>query len=200
MKNGIQMTREELMAALQNAKKGLQKVRMHEQVIEQQMASVVDHAERTEEKNLASRFSGSFTIAGLILKYFGWCIVSTVITLIYFLPVGLIKGQSGNTIMDNAVYTGMVLAIFLMFAGKPLLRFLRNKRLEKHTGKAENVIREAESSIDNYVSSHPEIFGFLPKKYARTHVIDSMLEYLETFRADNLRDAMNLYEQELRAA
>ena len=70
-------------------------------------------------------------------------------------------------------------------------------KIVKITEEIKMNISELDKTRKERIDKYPEIFGFIPEKYNDKTVIAKILEYLDNMRADNLKEAINLLEQEI---
>lgn len=71
-------------------------------------------------------------------------------------------------------------------------------QLEIEAAKVENVRKKTAQDIYDYLEPYYEwMTGILPEKYAYAYCVEKLRDYLATGRADNLKEAINLYENEL---
>lgn len=202
MKNGAQMTRDELKNAIATAINNMHPVHELEQIIDQKTEAVARKQEKAAQKEMADSSYKGFSITRGILRFFGWYIVGAMLLLPFAFLTEAVAGNGLNAdnMLENIAGLASLFSIVMLVFGKTIRRIIRNISLKKYEEKALNAIREAEEGIKNYVSSHPEVFGFMPVKYVRTPIMVKIDEYLQNLRADNLKDALNLYEAECRQA
>lgn len=71
-------------------------------------------------------------------------------------------------------------------------------QLEIEAAKVEVVRKETAQVIYDFIQPHYEwITGIIPEQYAYTFCVEKLRDYLALGRADNLKEAINLYENEL---
>lgn len=72
------------------------------------------------------------------------------------------------------------------------------EQLEVEAAKVEAVRKETAQVIYDFIEPHYDwITGILPERYAYTYCVEKLRDYLFLGRADNLKEAINLYENEL---
>ena len=190
MKDGSMMTRQELITALTRARANLgDLVRIDEEKIRLNEKYLADGKYYTAE--LATRPS-------FILSFFLCYLVSA---LVFIIAGAFLLAFIGYTGDSNVALTEAVLCAVLfslIYAGcKPSMKRKKfRKKIEKCVETYAKNMDELELQRQEYVSKNTEIFGFLPPKYASAGAISTFLSYLEDMRADNLKEAINLYEKE----
>lgn len=71
-------------------------------------------------------------------------------------------------------------------------------QLEIEAAKVENVRQKTAQDIYDYLEPYYEwMTDILPERYAYTYCVEKLRDYLITGRADTLKEAINLYENEL---
>lgn len=74
----------------------------------------------------------------------------------------------------------------------------RQQKLQFEYGRLEAVRKETAQNIYDFIQPHYEwITGIVPEKYAYTYCVERLRDYLITGRADSMKEAFNLYENEL---
>jgi len=114
----------------------------------------------------------------------------------YASPEFLAKLNSGQNLAKffvGLLFAGVGVGILLAIIVK---RKAINK-IVKITEEIKMNISELDKTRKERIDKYPEIFGFIPEKYNDKTVIAKILEYLDNMRADNLKEAINLLEQEI---
>lgn len=74
----------------------------------------------------------------------------------------------------------------------------RQQQLEVEAAKVEVVRKNTAQEIYDFLQPYYEwMTSIIPEKYAYTYCVEKLREYLVLGRADNLKEAINLYETEL---
>ena len=122
--------------------------------------------------------------------------------------LGVSTSEMTSVVIVDLLFVGLV------FAGILLVRSASAKREEKvkeateeckaTQAEAQTKINRLADEIDNlemrkkqYITDSQSRLSFLPADYCNPHAIGFMLKALENMRADNLKELVNLYEQEL---
>lgn len=180
MEAGDMMTRQELIIALTNAKENLGPLTD----IESQEALAYNAYFRDKKYYETEIVRGTSHIGDFLL---GYLLMGFVVFLLF-----CIFGESG-------AYFGVILAFILptIYAGMhPSMKTKKyNKKLEDSAREFNSKYERLEQKRITYVSNNSEIFGFLPPAYVTPIAISEILDYLENMRADSLKEAINLYEQ-----
>jgi hypothetical protein len=106
--------------------------------------------------------------------------------------------------LTNHLLIGMLLAtglgvgslIWMIFMFKKIGFKQREKLVEKRFNKMKNEIELINEEISKTYSDCDTI-TILPPKYRNLHAVDKIKEYVQNKRADSLKEAINLYEDEL---
>ncbi len=181
------MNREELLNALKTAYETLAP-------IEGQMNDVVDQSDEWLELHnqyvelLDNRDIFVRIILAMIRLYF-WCCIM-------LLAGFCVKSMMGGNVASPMII-GLIFAVYL--ANR---KFIKRKIIKKRMDAAfidVNAEYEAyKKRKADLIAANPDIFGFLPIKYTKAEIISKFIEYIENQRADSLKEAINLYEQEKR--
>ena len=81
---------------------------------------------------------------------------------------------------------------------KKLLKYYNKnlERLEEQIKKADAKFERLKNELITAKEEANYIYTLLPEKYANTYAANKLIEYLKTFRADSLKEAIKLYETE----
>ncbi|SFC42178.1 hypothetical protein [Butyrivibrio sp. YAB3001] len=181
MKNGNEMSREELISALKNALNecssiAFKDIEGQEQLVLSEYELETDRLERkTETKSTITCFFASWFIFGIFVDFFTYVFMNA---------------DSGSSAYGT--FWGLVIAIVFTNIRK---KRAMNKQ-EKMSDEKGKKMDELEEKRKAYLHQHPEIFGFIPDIYVDSNVIAILLYYVTNMRADNLKEALNLFEQE----
>lgn len=197
MKKGNEMNREELREALKKAYDKLNEEEFLE--LERREAELVGYYEKIYEK-LQIRALGGIgqAIKWFLIGYFGYEFIfcgimelALAVSQEFFDKMG--SDPSWMKIFMGVLYSGFVFGIILPIIVKRKAINKIVKIIEERNMKILELDKIRKENIDKY----PEIFGFIPEKYNDKTVIVKIMEYLDNMRADNLKEAINLLEQEI---
>ena len=141
------------------------------------------------------------SISGLLF------LLSTLITFVDY-EFDVLISETISLVIVNLLFVALV------FMGVLLVRTASTKREEKvkeATEECKKIQTEEQARIDRladeidnlekrkkkYIIDTQPRLSFLPADYCNPHAIGFMLKALENMRADNLKELVNLYEQEL---
>lgn len=102
-----------------------------------------------------------------------------------------------------AVIVGLVVGIFIckkknLIGNADKQNAERQQQLEIEAAKVEVVRKNTAQEIYDFLQPYYEwMTSIIPERYAYTYCVEKLREYLVLGRADNLKEAINLYETEL---
>ena len=141
----------------------------------------------------------------------GFCLIGTVVGLLSYLeqPDPNMLGATLFFAVCCAVSTLLlVVALVLIFSAK----ISRKKYIKRATAEYEEFkvqmeekiaelneqIDTIQSDLNEYMNAKQHYLEFLPTSYRNVMAVGFMLEAVQNLRADTLKEAINLYEQELK--
>lgn len=186
MKNGNEMNTEELKVALQGAYNDLNSGELSE-IETDEYIIVQEVTYKSASYELKMEGSTMASIGWFLLGSMG----SFMLMLVTVAPLLLLVMNEDNT-LDCILGLGTVIGLL-----SPSIRRKRvSRKYDKYIEKMRKKYLALEERREKYVLAHPEIFGFLPVTYANTANVAKLLEYVLNMRAESLKEAINLLEQE----
>lgn len=179
MKNGNEMSREELISALENAFDSCAKGTL--KTIDNQEVEIATRYEKLEEKLYKNAKGGASTA-------FKWFLIGY---LGFGMPAVMI-----STILGQEVDAGLAIAFIIGIILPFVVKKRAKKKLVAISTEKNQKIDEFEEQRNGYIHQHSDIFGFMPDLYVNSYTIAILLNYVNNMRADNLKEAINLFEQE----
>ena len=136
-----------------------------------------------------------------MLLFSGLIFISSVI----FLIVGMSMIANGETFNEISVVIAIVIITLLLFI-VAIIRLIKNNKDSHHTyeneikpkiteGQIE--IKEIKEGAEKYEETYGYLLDFLPVKYRNLEATSFMLMAVTDQRAETLKEAMNLYEEQL---
>lgn len=197
MKKGNEMNKEELRDAL---KKAYDKLNENEfsDLDDQEEFLLSDYDYKNTKLQIRAHGGVGAAIKWFLIGYFGYELIYCGIMELVFCasPEFLAKLNSDQNLAKffvGLLFAGVGVGILLAIIVK---RKAINK-IVKITEEIKMNISELDKMRKERIDKYPEIFGFIPEKYNDKTVIAKILEYLDNMRADNLKEAINLLEQEI---
>ncbi|MBQ7973212.1 MAG: hypothetical protein IJ291_07145 [Lachnospiraceae bacterium] len=131
------------------------------------------------------------------------CIFFAVSGLVLILPL-IIYGGIG-VLMKEWIHLVIAILLILFFLVGSILLFVLNgilnkKRKQKLAVRLKEEEEKLKLNIDEMnqiINDNKDVLFVIPEKYRYAHAVAFMLEYLQTLRADNFKEAINLYEEEM---
>lgn len=131
------------------------------------------------------------------------CIFFAVSGLVLILPL-IIYGGIG-VLMEKWIHPVIAILLILFFLVGSILLFVLNgilnkKRKQKLAVRLKEEEEKLKLNIDEMnqiINDNKDVLFVIPEKYRYAHAVAFMLEYLQTLRADNFKEAINLYEEEM---
>ena len=183
MKSGVEMNKEELKAALKNARDNLSGGTYRN--LEVYEASVIHDYEMKAAK-LNKKANGGITTTFLWF-FIGYSVV--------FLPAYFYYASNKY----EADLLGMViLAIMFGIALPFIVRKRANQKSELLISDTKRILGRIEEQKKGHIADHPEIYGFMPSQYVTIAAVEKLMGYIDEGRAGNLKEAINILEGEER--
>lgn len=183
MKSGVEMNKEELRAALKNARDFLGGGTYRN--LEVYEASIIADYNKKSEK-LAKKAAG-----GIVTIFMWFCLGYSAV----FLPAFFYYTNNKY----DADLLGMVIIAIMFGIALPFIARKRvNQKLELLTADTKRILGKIEEQKKGHVADHPEIYGFMPDKYVTIAYIEKLMEYIDDGRVENLKEGINILESEAR--
>lgn len=141
----------------------------------------------------------------------GFCLIGTIVGLISYVdqPDSAMLGATLFFAACCAVSTLLLLvALALMISAKiSRKKFIKRAtseheefkaQMEKEIAELNEQIETIHSDLNKYMNAKQHYLEFLPTSYRNVMAVGFMLEAVQNLRADTLKEAINLYEQELK--
>lgn len=176
-----ELTRDELLALFREVMRILPPMEEISDQIDNHIQDISIDKANVYQKNCFSKLRGFFSFTFWFMTY---------MTCSYFYMI-----STGNKeVMEPyfAAAVGIVLTLII----KIINNARRTAGLNRRTAKANAEIEKLKSEYAAYKIEHAAAFLFLPPDYRRPDQIRKMNEYIENYRADNLKEAVNLLEAE----
>lgn len=109
-------------------------------------------------------------------------------------PVALAAISAINDIIGQEIYLGGILGIFVLIV-MPILNIRGNRKFkgwkEKEMLELSQSIAHENTIIENIYNKSSQ---YVPYKYREPHIVRTLIQLIESNRADSLKEAINLYE------
>ena len=136
----------------------------------------------------------------LLLPAIGWLVAGIVIFIIELEPVMLVVAALGCITLPLsllAIISAILSKKKLIKRAKKEYENLRAATSERNC-ELSNEYNKRKQDRDQYTNENWHHLDFLPKPYQNAHAVAFMLDAVHNLRADTLKEAINLYEQELK--
>ncbi|SFB81788.1 hypothetical protein [Butyrivibrio sp. YAB3001] len=184
MKNGNEMSKEELRSALQHARDELSNSLIASDLHTQEMELKSDYEYKALSLDLLDVVDFFDAIKWFFAGYLGFGVSSMLILIILGFDPELL-----NLILPLSVIVGILCPI--------VIPRIADKKLDKLTEETAERLREINQQKYEYISQHLDVYGFIPPKYVDKTKISKLISYLDNMRANNLQEALNLLEAEM---
>lgn len=93
----------------------------------------------------------------------------------------------------------IIILIIMFFAPLWITKFISkyiNKKKFKKIDTVNDQINKKSEEVDMNIKEISDNIGFLHVKYCTPEILDKLTDYFETHRADNIKEALNIFEKE----
>lgn len=122
-------------------------------------------------------------------------------------------GMAESLFLDNIVITIGVCIIAALGISLPIMNYVAHKAKKQRISKEADTfwkevgsptciknrdsIIKIQKGINDYMRQNKDIIDFLPPNYSNTNAVLFMLSAVSNYRADSIKEAVNLYEEHL---
>lgn len=90
-----------------------------------------------------------------------------------------------------------IIAVVFLFKKNNSVKIEKKEKLKSQIQKYEYDLQINTDILNKVIEDNYEALCSVPEKYRYIHAISAMLDYLNTMRAETLKEAINLYEEEM---
>lgn len=142
---------------------------------------------KSQAKKAGNDMELVLNIAAGIISFFGSMIISFALAFIINIKT-----------FEQLFYVFVMLICLIYAAIKFFFKPMVQKNKAKEADKYENMAWEAQQSAQNaFQEVYPVLSKYIPEDYWYSDAVSSIASYFRNSRADNMKEAINLYEEEM---